>query len=339
LSEREIFSLILNYEQELSNRIKSIIFDNYSLEAFSTESLDNIIRKIKKPQIRDIEKTSLIIQNLQKNLIVLRHCSEEKLRKIKETSINLVHAHSDDYPEKLKKLTDKPLILFLRGRLVDFSKSISIVGTRYPTQIGKEIAFNTSKLLASQGWVIVSGLAKGIDTQAHLGAIDVHGKTIAVLGTPLSKLSPKENTKIAKKIEQHGFLVTEYDEYQEIKKENFVRRNRITVSFSKLLMVIETKLTGGSISTINYANRLKIPIFIPNVEKWYKLSQNEPRSIEIYKGLNLLKEGRIITNKKEKKLTSKVVEFDFTNKKDIFQKLEQVLTKAQNQTKMTDFSR
>ena len=119
---------------------------------------------------------------------------------------------SDEYPVLLKQIEDPPAILYTKGDLSALSNTlaVAVVGTREPTMRGVDTARGVAALYAQHGYVIVSGLAKGIDTAAHLGTIAAGGKTVAVLATPLDRVYPAENRKLAEQIaEEAGVLVSE----------------------------------------------------------------------------------------------------------------------------------
>lgn len=134
------------------------------------------------------------------------------------------------------------------------TKAISIVGKRNASTKGKYYAYLIAKKYASQGFTIVSGLAKGIDQFAHIGALSAKGKTIAVLGNGLNKIYPEENTKLAKEIiANEGLIITEYTVNEKIKPENFPMRNRIISGLSIATIIIEADETSGSLITAKYA--------------------------------------------------------------------------------------
>lgn len=130
---------------------------------------------------------------------------------------------------------------------------VAIVGSRNCTKQGAYYAKKLSYILAKKNYVIVSGLARGIDSYAHIGALEANGRTIAVLGHGLNKIYPRENKELAKRIVfSKGTLVTEYDLYSKLEKENFAKRNRIISGLANSIIVVEARNKSGALITANY---------------------------------------------------------------------------------------
>lgn len=164
---------------------------------------------------------------------------------------------SDDYPEQLRNIYDPPMKLFVLGnKQLLKQKGVAIVGSRDATEYGKKVALEFSKNLSENGINIISGLAFGIDTYAHLGTLKQNneGKTIAVLGSGLDEIYPKQNIELAKKIIQlGGCIITEYRIGTKPEKLNFPQRNRIISGLSKGVMVVEASERSGSLITADFA--------------------------------------------------------------------------------------
>lgn len=170
------------------------------------------------------------------------------------SNVLLIPIIDSRYPEMLRKINPPPLILYVQGNSDLLNEpSVAVVGTRCPSQISSEVAWDLSKRLAMRGIVIVSGLALGIDTRAHLGALSSEGKgrTVAVLGHGLGKaIYPKENKPLAERIlEAGGTLVSEYAPDEWVTKYRLVERDRLQSGLSAAVVVIETSKTGGSMHT------------------------------------------------------------------------------------------
>ncbi|MBR3162894.1 MAG: DNA-processing protein DprA [Clostridia bacterium] len=159
------------------------------------------------------------------------------------------------YPKQLKQIYDAPKKLYIRGNkeiLGNFG--IAIVGCRDNTKYGELIAKNLAYNLAKNGVNIISGLAKGIDSFAHIGAIYAKEKTIAVLGNAIDFVYPKENEIIAQKIiEYGGAIISEYPIGSKIERKNFPARNRIISGLSQGVIVVEAKEKSGSLITADFA--------------------------------------------------------------------------------------
>lgn len=176
---------------------------------------------------------------------------------IEEISIN-----SNDYPEQLKNIYDPPLKLYVLGnKEILKQKGIAIVGARKATEYGKRVAFQISKELSKKEINIISGLALGIDTYSHFGNLQALnksnsnniGKTIAVLGSGIDEIYPKENTELARKIiRSGGCIVSEYPCGTKPEKMNFPRRNRIISGLSNGILVVEASKTSGALITVDF---------------------------------------------------------------------------------------
>lgn len=178
--------------------------------------------------------------------------------------IKEVKIEEKTYPLLLKKIKNPPKILYVLGNLIENEKCVAIVGTRKCTDYGKEVALEIGGNLAEAGLTIVSGFAPGIDTFAHLAAIERKKRTIAVLGTGLDKKSlyPKSNLKLVEKIlENGGCLISEYPPGTKGTKFTFPQRNRIIAGLSLGVIVIEAKLKSGALITAEFAKKEGRKIF------------------------------------------------------------------------------
>ena len=170
--------------------------------------------------------------------------------------IKTINILNKNYPERLKNIYDYPILLFAKGNLdiLNSEKIIAIVGTRNCSLYGNKITKEFSYSLAKRGAIIVSGIAKGIDTQAHIGALEASGKTIAVLGSGINYVYPKENEKLYRSIiEKSGLVISEYPLYTKPIPNYFPWRNRIISGLSDKVLVTEASKKSGSIITANFA--------------------------------------------------------------------------------------
>lgn len=207
-----------------------------------------------------------------------------------------ININNEIYPSKLKEIKNAPKKLFLRGNIELFrSNSIAIVGSRECTSYGFYEAYEFAKELSKKGICVISGLAQGIDTAAHLGAMHQKGKTIAVLGTGLNKIYPKENEILAESIIKNGgLIISEYGLYEERKSENFPKRNRIMSGLSDGILVIEARRKSGTLITARYAREQGKKVFsLPgNVDIINSSGTNEL----IKNGAKLVTEAKDILN-------------------------------------------
>lgn len=165
------------------------------------------------------------------------------------------------YPKLLREIDTPPLLLFIQGEVDYLSQpQLAIIGSRNPTSIGMEIAEQFATALSASGLVITSGLAIGIDTAAHLGALPF-GVTMAVLGTGLNNVYPARNADLAARIMEKGALVSEFPLLTPPLKANFPRRNRIISGLSLGVLVVEASLYSGSLITARLAGEQGREIF------------------------------------------------------------------------------
>ncbi|MBF0254770.1 MAG: DNA-protecting protein DprA, partial [Candidatus Omnitrophica bacterium] len=157
------------------------------------------------------------------------------------------------YPEAFRALPDPPMVLFFRGASASDRESLAVVGTRMPTPSGVRNTRRFVSVIAGRGITIVSGLARGIDTVAHQAALDAGGRTVAVLGSGLERIYPKENYRIAERITENGMLYSEFDPDQEALPHCFPMRNRLISALSQAVLVMEAPKKSGALITADLA--------------------------------------------------------------------------------------
>lgn len=178
---------------------------------------------------------------------------EKDLRWCEATSCQVLTISDEAYPGLLREIHNAPLVLFVLGNSELLSKpQIAVVGSRHPSVIGCENAENFSQQLATEGFVITSGMALGIDTASHRGAL-ITGKTIAVLGSGLDTIYPPSNRRLADEIQKKGALVSELPPFELPKPKYFPLRNRIISGLSLGVLVVEAAIRSGSLITARYA--------------------------------------------------------------------------------------
>lgn len=198
----------------------------------------------------------LISKKAYEELASLR---EKGLHKIKEaldrSQIAVAIPGDECFPEQLLSIEDAPALLFYRGLLhKSESRAIAMVGSRRETRYGREQAFKIARELAEHGVTVVSGLARGIDTAAHLGALEAGGRTIAILGSGIKNIYPKENEALAEKIiNSGGALVSEFAPMAEPLAYHFPIRNRLISGFSQGVLLIEAREKSGTLITVGHA--------------------------------------------------------------------------------------
>ncbi len=170
-------------------------------------------------------------------------------KEIKKYKINLLFINEKTYPELLKKEFAPPLVLFYKGDISLLnSRTISMVGTRTPSLYGRKYAKFFAEELSLNNISVVSGMARGIDTESHKGALK-NGKTIAVLGSNLIKIYPASNKKLYFQVIENGCAISEFSPFYPTLSSNFPIRNRIIAYLSPLTFVVEAKKKSGSLIT------------------------------------------------------------------------------------------
>ncbi len=179
---------------------------------------------------------------------------EEKVRVLQEKDIRAVRLGDTSYPEMLREIDGAPVVLFVKGDIRPEDRfAVAIVGSRKLTHYGASVAETLSADLASMGFTIVSGMARGVDSLSHMGALRAGGRTIAVLGSGIDMPYPPENKTLMDKIADAGCVVSEFLPGTPPDKENFPRRNRIISGLSLGVIVIEAASDSGALLTARYA--------------------------------------------------------------------------------------
>jgi len=186
-----------------------------------------------------------------------------ELRRIAEVEATVLTQEDADYPATLREVFDAPIVLYVWGRLDPRDNTgIAVVGSRRATHYGVQCARRLSFQLAQCGVTVLSGLALGIDTAAHEGALAAGGRTIGVLGSGLGKFWPPENRVLARRMaDGHGAVVTEFPVDYNPDKQSFPLRNRIVAGWSQGVLCVEAPGRSGSLITVNQAADYGRPIF------------------------------------------------------------------------------
>lgn len=171
-----------------------------------------------------------------------------------QRGVDFVSCEDPDYPPLLKEISDPPIGLYRLGKY-DFSKpSIAIVGTRHCTLYGQSIARSFAKELAQRGFCVTSGMARGIDTCAHQGALEVDGgSTVCVFGCGIDIVYPPENVELFRNAQENGAVVSEFPFGRRADRQTFPMRNRVVSGMSHAVIVVESDDAGGSMITARFA--------------------------------------------------------------------------------------
>jgi len=174
-------------------------------------------------------------------------------QKIEKQKIDFIISSDDKYPNLLKEISYSPSSLYIKGKISEESPCIAIVGTRKISTYGKLVTEKLVQELTRYNFIIVSGLAYGVDTIAHKTALKNQGKTIAVLGSGLNNIYPYSNTRLSQEIAKHGAIITEYPLEATALRHYFPWRNRIISGLSLATLVIEAPEKSGALITAQFA--------------------------------------------------------------------------------------
>jgi len=180
--------------------------------------------------------------------------AERDVQEVAKADCVLITFDSEEYPPLLKQIPDAPLLLYVRGDVKVLSQfAVAIVGSRRPSAYGSSVAHRLAHDLAQRQLVVASGLARGVDSAAHRGALEAKGKTVAVLGSGLDVIYPRENKKLADEIVKSGAVISEFPLGTSPSPENFPIRNRIISGLSLGVVVVEAAEYSGSLITARLA--------------------------------------------------------------------------------------
>lgn len=232
-----------------------------TVEGLGSKKIENIIQYFGSPQnayyaapelYRHIDGISFKIAD---RIIERREKSKLKseLASIYKKGIKVISFDDEMYPKRLKEIYDPPYILYVKGTIKNNVKNIGIVGARNCTPYGRMVSRTISKELARYDIGIISGMARGIDTEAHKGALDCLGYTCAVLGCGLDIAYPPENNKLMQKIEDSGAVISEYPLGTLPSAFNFPKRNRIISGMSDIIIIVEAGEKSGALITTDLA--------------------------------------------------------------------------------------
>ncbi|WP_432239196.1 DNA-processing protein DprA [Herbaspirillum robiniae] len=240
--------------------------------------------------------------------------AEFDLREAIRFDCSILSQLDSEFPPLLKKTPDCPFFLYVRGQLrPESGKSIAIIGTREPTEHGKEITKRIAELFSEMQWSIVSGLALGCDSIAHMSALESYGHTVAVLAHGLQTVAPKQHARLAEKIlDRGGALVSEYGFGVEPSRFFFVKRDRIQAGLAQGVVMIQSDEEGGSLhasrAAIEYGRTLAVPYPTKRdiVEKATKInanlilsSEDEERKVQLLKCAPADLDNLVIVRSKE----------------------------------------
>lgn len=238
----------------------------------------------------------------------------EELELLKKENIKILSFTDKDFPELLREIPSAPYLLYVKGDF-DFNASpmLAIVGSRKLTDYGKQAAYSLSKDLSRAGITVVSGMALGIDTVAHRGALESEGKTVAVLGSSLddNNIGPRSNYQLSRQIIENGALVSDYPLYTPAAIGTFPARNRLMAGLTLGTIVIEAAEKSGTLITANLALEFNREVFAIPGSIFSQTSQGANNLIrsgaKIVTGVNDILEELNLKKKASEKSTKKLI--------------------------------
>ena len=191
-----------------------------------------------------------------------------------ELNASIVSLYDADYPERLKALEEPPFILYTSGDLGLLDRSVAFVGTREPTDFGGKVAYAMSWAFAADGWCVVSGLARGIDSICHRAAVDAGGTTCAVLPSGLDVYSSGAAMQLAQRIcENGGLIVSERRFGEEANQGSYIDRDRLITGLSLATVFVQGEPRSGSMHSVRYALVQEKPVFVPSIPERFQAEE------------------------------------------------------------------
>lgn len=205
--------------------------------------------------VSELQQTEGISRHIAEAIVYFRAWDKVKveLELINKNKVKIVTYHDELYPGPLLNVYDRPPYIYVRGNLSNEDINIAIVGSRTASTYGKYTTERISRELALQGVTVVSGMARGIDSSAHRGAITAHGRTVAILGSGLDVIYPPENKKLFADIIENGAVISEFPMGTPPRSTNFPARNRIISGMSYGVVIVEAGEKSGSLITARLA--------------------------------------------------------------------------------------
>ena len=190
------------------------------------------------------------------------HQPEEALRKLSAFGVDAICWPDERYPRLLRHIANPPMVLYARGELLPADEvAVAIVGTRQPSAYGRQAAQQLAHHLAEKGVTIISGLARGVDGEVHRAALEAGGRTIAVLGSGLNVIYPREHTALAGAISRQGAVLSDYPLDAQPDAVHFPARNRIVSGMALGTIVVEAGETSGALITARFAGEQGRDVF------------------------------------------------------------------------------
>lgn len=267
-------ALTLSYLPGVGNKTLKILLRKLSEEDFhliTNSTTQLILNELKK------DKREKALASFQSGLKAERDKAQKTLTFCADNQITILYFFQENFPAQLKTQHDSPVFLYCKGNLslLNSTSIVAVIGSRECSVVGKEIAKRTTRRLIESDFVILSGLAKGIDYAAHSEALLQHGKTIAIL-VDVYKIYPSNHKELSEKIlQENGLLIAQNPPQTTVNKGFFVERDKLQAMLSVSVFLIESKLDGGSMHCAEYALRAKKPVYVPEYPRYKYLKEEE----------------------------------------------------------------
>lgn len=282
--EQKKYWIWLSLIKNLGSKRKQKLLERYK----QPETIYNLTKK-------ELLQVEGIGEQLAENILDsnIRNSINKHIAYMQEHNIDIISILDKEYPSILKEICDPPIQLYIKGnKNILNTPSIAIVGCRDVSEYGKKVAKYFAYNLAKQNINIISGLAKGVDSYAHMGTLSTVGKTIAVVGNGLDTIYPIENKQLSEQILKNGgAIISEYPLGTKPEKMNFPARNRIISGMSNGIIVVEAKIKSGTLITVDFALEQGRDVYVVpgNINSINSVGTNE-----------LIKQGaRMVTSYKE----------------------------------------
>lgn len=244
--EKALLNLWFNNIEDIGNITRLRLLKNFG----NVENIYEASRNVLSKHLTDVQ-----VNNLLQSKEISKY--KEEYERLKERNINIIYWGHRKYPSKLYNIYDPPTLLYVKGTVNDsinsYNSNIAIVGSRKLSVYGREITDYFSKRLATSEINIVSGMARGIDSIAHMSTLKAGGYTVAVLGSGINVPYPQENTELYAMIEKKGAIISEYGLDVKPNPGYFPMRNRIISGLADGVLVVEAEKKSGSLITADYA--------------------------------------------------------------------------------------
>lgn len=232
------------------------------ISGLGRRSISRLVDRFGRPErvfqatVNDLQQAAWLKKDVARRILARSFLRdpEQELRKVERIGGRVITLHDAEYPRQLRQIPDPPLLLYARGRPFPADlNTVAMVGSRTPTPYGLKTARGIAADLCRNGVGVVSGMARGIDTAAHTGALDAEGYTVAVMGTGLDRIYPSSNRMLHERIAEQGTLLTDFPLGTAPEGRNFPLRNRIISGLSLGVIVVEAAEKSGSLITASLA--------------------------------------------------------------------------------------